>query len=98
MKLRLDHLVRIFKLAFTAVDNQTTCGTESELCCTPLGYRCGLRYPPVIGSKNVSGEQIFTPEFLKLFAISHQRLDRTSDLIHGKASSSTTTTMSRPAV
>lgn len=40
----------------------------------------------------------FSPEFLKLFAISHQRLDRTSDLIHGKASSSTTTTMSPRAV
>jgi hypothetical protein len=47
---------------FQVVSNQNVCGTGLERCCPTQGYQCGIRYPPVAGSRPSppnSGQTVF---------------------------------------
>jgi hypothetical protein len=45
-----------YKTTLTVVNNQTECDGKTDMCCSPLGYQCGLKYPPVQGSWDATGE------------------------------------------
>jgi hypothetical protein len=36
---------------------QNTCPSNLEKCCPPNGFSCGIRYPPVAGSKQPQAGQ-----------------------------------------
>lgn len=40
-----------------AIAQQTSCGTNLQLCCYTGGYQCGVRLPPVIGAASPAAGQ-----------------------------------------